>query len=500
MWLNENLKKTQNNSQKLVHAFFDPEMEKENHFLGLFVFLVIFLAGIIWWITIFNYGKPGMNFGDWSEINFPRLYFVQQAFRMHVFPWHMGYTPVLHGTDRFFSLPDVMTGPQLFLLAFINVRHFFFVDFLIYYTIAAFSMIWIKKLLNLSLAAVCFFFFLFNFNGYIVAHYSVGHITWASHFLFPLFFALMIRFSQGVKGWRWVTATAILMFSMVLVGGSHQFAWLLIFMVLMIPAHWKRTGWLVAAMLFAGLLSAVRLLPPVMEFERFSFATDTIPIGYPSVTSLFQAMFHLVGPTGMYAPIRYWEFNLFVSLVGTGFIIYFGLLKWIADLNTSGEFSGFILPVMGMVFFSLSDTYSLVKAIPFPLLQGERVSSRIIGVPLVFLLMVAVFYFQKWLNGRKHTFPVYVGIAGLFSWMIHDLRENSDLWSLEKVALTEDSTQLDFSHMNLVVNHPDPVYFTVFYIGLAITLISMAVLLYLSFREYKQKRVLQKSSETIEHV
>jgi len=485
-------------SKKLVHAFFNPEIEKDFRLFGFIVFGLMFSVGIIFWINFLNYGKPGLNFGDWSDINIPRLMFLQQAIRLHVFPWHMSYTPALHGTNRFFSLPDVITSPQIFLLAFIRVRHFIFFDILFYYTIATFSMIWIKKLLNLSLAAIWFFFFLFNFNGYLLAHYSVGHFTWASHFLFPLFFLLMIRFSQGAKGWRWVAATAFLMFYIVLAGGEHQFVWLLIFMALMIPAHWKRTGWLVAAMLFAGLLSAVRLLPPVMELERFSWASSAIPAGYPSVMSLVQSMAQLVSPANDPGPLfrfGYWEFNLFVGIIGALFIFYFGLVKWIINLDTSGEFSGFILPVMGMVVISLSDYFSLVKAIPFPLFSGERVSARIIDVPFVFLLIVAVYYFQKWLNERRHALPFYVGITGLFFWMVHDLYINSDLWSLDMMGLLFAPTELDFSQMNLVSNHPDPAYFNVFYLGLAITLLSMVILLFLSVREYRQKRVLQEKPE-----
>lgn len=491
------------NAEKLVNAIFDPEIEKEFSFLGFAVFGLVFMVGIVFWINFLDFGKPGLNFQDWSDINIPRLVFLQQAIHLHVFPWHLSYTPALHGTDRFFSLPDVITSPQILLLAFIRVRHFIFFDILFYYTMAAFSMIWIKKLLNLSLAAIGFFFFLFNFNGYLLAHYSVGHFTWASHFLFPLFFLLMIRFSQGVKGWRWVAATAFLMFYMVLAGGEHQFVWLLIFMGLMIPAHWSRAGWLVAAGLFAGLLSAVRLIPPAMELARFSWALSATPAGYPSLMSLVQSMIQMVGPAETASPLfvlGYWEYNLFVGIIGALFIFYFGLVKWISNLDVPGEFSGFILPVMGMVFFSLSNSYSLVKVIPFPLFSGERASSRMIDVPFVFLLMVAAFYFQKWLNHRKHSLPFCVWIAGLFLWMVHDLRINSDLWSLGKLALIFAPTQLDFSQMNLVSNHPDPVYFTVFYIGLAITLVSMAVLLYLGFREYRQNRVPQKSSETMRKV
>ena len=414
-------------SEKLVQAFFDPEIEKDYRLLDFVMFGLVFLVGIIFWINFLSYGKVGLNFADWSDINIPRLWFLQQAIRQHVFPWHMSYTPALHDSDRFFSLPDVITSPQILLLSFMKVRHFVFLDILFYYSIAAFSIIWVKKLLNLSLAAVYFFFFLFNFNGYLLAHYSVGHFTWASHFLFPLFFILMIRFSQGVKGWRWVAATALLMFYIVLAGGEHQFVWLLIFMVLMIPAHWRRAGWLVAAMLFAGLLSAVRLLPPALELERFSWASSTIPAGYLSVMSLVQSMVHLAGPaeaTDPLFPFRYWEFSLFVGVVGASFIIYFGLVKWINNLDASGEFAGFILPVMGMVFFALSDSFRLVKAIPFPLFGSERVSARMIDVPFVFLLIVAVFFFQKWLNERKHTVPFFLGIAVLFLWMVHDLRIN----------------------------------------------------------------------------
>jgi hypothetical protein len=498
MRFNKRISNATARSEDLVHAFFDPEIEKDHRLFGYIILGLMFSVGIVFWINFLHNGKPGLNYADWRDVNIPRLLFLQQAIRQHVFPWHMSYTPALHGTDRFFSLPDVITSPQIFLLAFLKVRHFVYFDILFYYTIAVCSMIWIKKHFNLSLAALVFFFFLFNFNGYLIAHYSIGHFTWSSHFLFPLFFILMIRFSQGVKGWRWVAATAFLMFYMVLAGGEHQFVWLLVFMALMIPAHWRRAGWLVAAMLFAGLLSAVRLIPPVLELERFSWASSAIPAGYPSVMSLVQSMVQLIKPVDYPDPLfpfRSWEITLFVGIMGAMFIYYFGLVKWIINLDESGEFSGFILPVMGMVFFALSDSFSLVKAIPFPLFGGERVSARMIDVPFVFLLIVAVFYFQKWLNERKHTLPFYAGIAVLFLWMVHDLYINSTLWSMDMVASISDLYELNFSQMNFVSNHPDPAYFNVFYLGLTITLISMAVLIFLSVREYRQKRSLQKDSE-----
>lgn len=477
--------------EKLLHAIFDPEFERDFRFLGFIGFCLIFLVGITWWAAFFNFGKTHLDYGDWDLINIPRLVFLQQAIQQHVFPWHMTYTPPLHETDRFFSLPDVISSPQVLLLAFIKVRHFVYLDFLFHYTLAACGIFLIKKQLNLSLAAVCFLFFLLNFNGYLIAHFAVGHFTWVSHFLFPLFFALMISFANGAKGWLWVTATAFLLFYMVLVGGEHQFVWLLLFMILMLPAFWRRSGWLLAAMLFAGLLASVRLLPPVVELERFSWVSTALPAGYPSINNLAQAMIRLVSPENVSEPLYkfgYWELNLFVGLVGLGFIIYFGLVRWAKNLDIPPNYSGFILPVFGMILFSLSDTFRFVKLIPFPLFQGERVSSRIIDVPFVFLLIIAAYYFQNFLSERERKSPFYIVVTGLFLWMAHDLWANLKLWSVDSWATISNHALLNYYEMNLVGNHPDSVYFSVFYLGAAVTVISAVILICLCLRELRRYR------------
>jgi len=478
-------------SGKLVQVFFDPEIEKDYLHLRFAVFGLLFFVGIIFWMYFFDFGRTGLNFGDWDEINMPRLRFLQQAYQLGVFPWHMLYTAPLHGADRFFSLPDVITSPQILLLYFIKARYFVYFDVLLHYTIAFISILWIKKLLRLSLIATCFFFFLFGFNGYVIAHYSVGHFTWGSHFLFPLFFVMMIRFSQGVRGWRWVAATAFLMFYMVLAGGEHQFVWLLIFMGLMIPSHWNQAAWLVAAMVFAVLLSAVRLLPPVLELSRFTWASSASPAGYPSIMTLLQSMTQLISPGRAYEPLfpyNYPELNLYVGFLGFIFVFYFGLVKWIGRLSTSGEFSKFVIPVFGMIFLSLSNSYNLIKALSIPLFNGERVSSRMIDVPFVFVLIIAAYFFQKWLNEHKPSPAFYAAMASLLVLVVHDLWVNLNLWSLRNIALISKLSELDYSQMTLVGNHPDPVYMAVFFVGLAITLISIASLLLLVFRKGKPGR------------
>jgi hypothetical protein len=498
MKMKELSQKTQMNLMALARALTDPDVERRYPYLQFVVFVILFLVGNFLWMYFFDYGKTALNYGDWDGINVPRLMFLSQALRSLSFPWHMAYTPPLHSTDRFLSVPDVITSPQILLLYFIKVRHFIYLDILINYTIAVVSIAWIKKLLRLSLMPVVLLFFLFIFNGYIIAHFSAGHFTWMSHFLFPLFFGLMILLSRGVAGWRWVAATAFLMFYMVLDGGEHQFVWLLIFMGLMIPFHWKQAKWLFAAILFSGLLSAIRLLPPVVELPHYSWATGAVPAGYPSVTSLVQAMIQLVGPgSNLGDPLfvyYYHEFSLYVGVIGFIFICGFGILMWAKNLENKGEFSGFVFPVIGMVFLTLSDTYSIVKAIPFPLFGGERVSTRMIDVPYVFLLLVAVYYFQKWLNNRKDILSMYAVSIGMLVFIIHDLIRNLGLWSIRNMASLSPLSIIDYSQLTLVGNHPDPVYFTVFYLGLAITLISLVVLLYLSVREYRQKRMLRKSS------
>jgi hypothetical protein len=351
-------------------------------------------------------------------------------------------------------------------------------------------------MLKLSLVTFGILFYLFSFNGYIVSHYAVGHFSWAGYFLFPLFIGLMIQFDRGKQGWKWVAAVAVLLFFMVLAGSEHHFLWLMIFMSVLALSHWKRAGWILAAMLFGSLLSAVRLLPPVIELGSFQWVAELIPTGYPSIADIVRAMalpVRVFDPSLIVSsPLGYWEFNLYLGFLGTLYLVYFGLVYWVKKLNQPNNYSHFFVPVIAMIFFSLSDAYLLLKQIPIPIFDGERVSARIIAVPLVLLIIMASIYFQQWLSSTKKGKYQYISLLLFFALGFYDLRVSLRGWYLKNVL---DESGADIAarvidpNINLVINHPDPVYFTVLGIGLLISVVTAIILVYLVIREKRLTRM-----------
>ena len=212
--------------KNLLAAAFDPNAEKQHRWLGWLWLAGLWAIGAFLWGKFLNWGKIPFDWLDWAEINAPRTAFLKDAVMKGVLPLHMADASALRGvTDRFMSIPDALLSPQILLLRFMEVGTFFLVNTLLLYTIGMFGLLWFRRRFSLSLVSFSALFLLFNFNGHILAHFSVGHTTWAGYLLFPWFAVLVFRLLQGESGWRWVTQTALMLFLIYLQGAFHQFIW-----------------------------------------------------------------------------------------------------------------------------------------------------------------------------------------------------------------------------------------------------------------------------------
>jgi hypothetical protein len=99
---------------------------------------------------------------------------------------------------------------------------------------------------------------------------------------------------------------------------------------------WRRSKWIWIAIASAGLLSAVRLLPPVLQLADYhKKAIFNAVYGYPSLAHLLYSMSFIQLPTE--SPIKYfslnlysenyWDFNIYIGILGTGFLLYFGVYR-----------------------------------------------------------------------------------------------------------------------------------------------------------------------------
>lgn len=253
-----------------INTLFYPKKNQDYFWIGNIYLITIFLLGVYLWGKFLSWNTITLDFYDWAYINVPRLLFEQNALKSGMLPLHMADTQALHNlTDRFLTLPDVITTPQISLLRFVSIPTFVLVDVLINYTIGFAGLLWFRRRFELSLYSFSILFFMFMFNGYIIAHYSVGHLTWDSYFLLPFVFMFIFRFLDGEQGFRWIAGFALTLFYMILAGGEHFFSWILLFLIVMGLFCIRRSKWLIGVGLFSGFLSAVRLLPPLLELKSF---------------------------------------------------------------------------------------------------------------------------------------------------------------------------------------------------------------------------------------
>jgi hypothetical protein len=484
-----------------IGTLFAPEREARAPWLVRAWIGGLFLAGLVGWAYVLGWGGAPLDFHDWTDINLPRLAFLQNALRAGEWPLHMAGTASLHDvTDRFLSLPDVITSPQSLLLLFMTVPQFVLVDVLLHFAAGFAGLLLLRRHFQWSLFAFALACLLFLFNGHILAHYSVGHFTWGAYFLFPFVALLLLRFIDGDASWRSVAQFAALMFYMVLAGGQHHMTWVLLLLAMLVPFCWRRAWWLVAVAAASGLLSAVRLLPPALElgaFKKAGLVADVI--GYPSITHLLGSLAVLRRETPAYVealPGNMWffdsafyEFNVYVGGAGLAMLVA-GLYHWLRD--ASPAYRQLVLPIAAMIAFSLGSVFRLIRVTSIPLLDGERYTSRMFSLPLLLMIVMAVTALDRRLKhaGALGWHRVLASVALVF--VAIDIAASVRLWRVAVSSGLFRPTPFDISTAALA-NHVDPAYTTAIVIGLAITVATAVVLGLLVVREGQRSRTIIRS-------
>jgi hypothetical protein len=452
---------------------------------------LLFLSGILLWGFVFNWGSFPFNFHDWLDVSAPRFTILQDALTHGELPLHSGSKYNLGGvTSRFMSIPDAFLSPQLVFLSILNFEQFALFDTLLLFALGFWGLLKIRKKFSLSPLAFAVLFSLFNFNGHIVAHLSVGHETWGGYFLFPWFILLMFDMLEGDHSWKWVAKVSVLLFVIFLQGSYHQFVWLLFFLGFF--AFSKKENFLPVfkAAVFSVLLSLVRILPPALEANAFD---SKYYGGYLTLLDQWQSMISIQAP-GVYnsssllaVPLGGWEFTLYVGIIGTLFLLYFGIYRWLRSREDGSHYYALILPLVGLSLLSLNQVFAWVRQVPFPLFSGERVSARMISVPFAFILVFAVVEFQHWLGRLRRNIPlVQISIVGLVIASWHDLWENLRTWNILSIY-NAFPHGMAFTNTWVVANdYGDAAYTSAIAVGAAVSLLSMAALAVLVWLEQRQ--------------
>ncbi len=449
---------------------------------------VLWLTGLFLFGQFFNWGAIPFDFHDWAEISAPRIAFVQDAVKTGQLPMHMPDGSALRNvTDRYMALPDVMLAPQMLLLAILPVGWFVLVNVWLMYSIGLLGLVSLWRRLHLSPVTFAILFFIFNFNGLVLTHFGVGHVNYTGYFLYSILFVLLMDMVESDKpfslksrdSWRWLAGYAFLLFFMLLNGSFHQFIWALMLTGLVGLFRWLNFWQAIAGIISAGLLSAFRLLPPALHLGQFD---SEFLSGYPSVMDVWTALAGMVSPdkafahTGQLTNLGWWEFDLFVGLTGAIFLIVFGLGWWISKHDAPVWLKTLAGPSLVLFVLAMGSVYKIVMYIPIPLINGERVSARLVTLPFILLMLAAVYAFQRFLDEKGVTVLWRcVGFTGLFL-LAHDLWQNLKLWRVNVAAQYFPVTPVNLT-IKVVSNHPDAVYTNLLLAGACITLVMSIILL-----------------------
>ena len=474
----------------LFRTFTDPDRENDHKAFSriwLFLLLVCVLLG---WGLFLNFGEIPFDYHDWAEVNAPRLAFLKDAITKGQPPLHMPDSSALRGvTDRYMALPDLILSPQVVLLRWMSVGTFVLFHTWLLILAGWAGLLRLRKRFSLSLLSFTWLTILFYFNGHILSHYGVGHVTWGGYFLLSWFMELVFALTDGEKGAVWEAKMAFLLFFTFLQGSFHQFVWCVIFLGFLAVSNWKYLLTILKAGICAGLLSMVRIIPPALQMGAFD---DDFLGGYRTPLQLLKAFIRIIVPadslnqqkTG--AVLGWWEFDIYTGIAGL-LVLALGAAAWLLIRNRGLGFPALICPVAVLGIFSMRNFYMLLRFFRIPLFSGERVSSRFLILPFVFILAAGLGALQMAIRKRSFAGPANSLLTLGLVPGVWALWKHLNAWKVTEAVKGFPYTYTDLS-IKVVANHPDPAYTRGLLIGLAVTIISAAGVLARAAIKVKSKR------------
>ncbi len=451
----------------------------------------LFVAGGLHWVGFMDGGNLRLTYEDWPAQHV-LLSVMKQAVEEGRIPYHMSTAALGGGTTRFFSIPDVMAFPLLPLLPKMTFGQFLLAHTLLLYAAGFVGLLLLRRRYALSPAAFTTLFLLFNFNGHITAHLGVGH-PWQGYFLLSFFALFILELLEGRRDVVLPIKLAFVLALMHLQGCFHIMLYGLLLVALL--AAFNRALWkpCLLTLLFTAVLGAFRFLPPAVEYAGGGYSFIS---GYRSLWDLFEALVCIkeagefkIG--GIFGRQGWWEYDLYVGVIGLGFLFWFGLAApWRkAPESTARRYRELDYPLLILFIASLSYFWAFVARLPLPLLNSERCSSRFIIMPFVILLVLAVLRLQPSLDRLtrfRHT--PWVALL-LLAELAFELLNHSVRWS---VMLLERSTDgFPFNVEAHIIERADPLYKAAVHVGAGISLAAAAGLIALALWKGRRHRTLE---------
>lgn len=470
---------------RLRLGFFQTGEDSFSRWLGRAWAFALYLVGVRVWGNILNWGNVPFERHDWAEGG-PRLAFLRDALLTGQAPLHMPDGAALRGvTDRFFSVADSITSPQVVFLRFMEPGPFVVVNLLLLFSVGFAGLLVLRRRYILPPVVFGCLFFVWSLNGHIVDHVAVGHIHWAGYFLVPWILLGFLRIAEGSSGWRVTAGLSVGLGLVFLQGAFHIYAACLVFLGLMTLAGVDRPA-TIRAMAFSLLVAMVRIGPIALEASRFD--TEFLS-GFTGLGDIVNSLIQLRPPTpeqgyviSPAATIGWWEVDHYIGIAGALGLAYAGVWLGLGSGEGGTWITRFRLPVLGMVILSLSEVFEPINLLGIPILSAQRVATRLFVIPLLMMAILgAVAVSRRWWRVGVGTGGRILAVGALV-FLANDVWQHADLWRVSHMANLFEGVEVDLS-LNVVSNHHDPPYVTAILVGAAISFLSLAFVLWRAARE-----------------
>lgn len=450
---------------------FDPAEGPTGGRPGPVSLVLVFLAGAALWLGFLDFGDLPFGILDWRSSWF-YCSILKEAAERGVVPLHM--SEPYFTTVRFLALPNAIVAPHVILLRWLSIPQFLVVHIMLLYTIGYLGSVVFVRRYGLTWPGFLFFWLVFNLNGYVTAHFGVGHGTWwTGYFLLPWFFLGVLEWVEREPSVRVCIDLALVIFGMSLLGSFHLCNWCLIFLALL---SFRRSGWMLYGALTGSLVIALclyRLMPAAVTFEHLRFVG---PAGYPGISVLVKAFVSVELITHRTInTLGWWEYDIYVSLVGVAGLVVFGA----APLFMRGKYPTPVfplrrldLPLAGMALLPVGEVYFWVLT-SVPVAGAERVVTRLMVMPVVLLAMLAAIRLKVLAGTISASRALSWLTAGLGLLLAVSLLRHWWVWRPEALAgllprpLFPPGTPA-------IASNPDPGYVTAVARGAVLSLLALA--------------------------
>jgi hypothetical protein len=393
--------------------------------------LILYTLGIFHWTYFYRSGEFDLFYLDWfKEYSYYSL--IRQSLETGQIPYHYdqrwpdGQREFHQSTDKFLGLPESNLAPDILLLPWVDTSKFFVVHTIVLYTVGFIGCLALRRRYRIGWIPFTALWLLFNFNGYITSHLSVGHSMWNGYFLLSFLVYYLLECIDRPTELTPALALAAVLFGMMLVGDFHQVIWCWLFLAAFLAfnfGHWKQV---VVAIGFSVWLSIFRLLPAFVALAGMK--KRAYLGGYPDLTELFHSLVTLRDSDYPKMQILgWWEYDAYIGWFGLAFVVYFGIYRrWRDSDALATRYTGLDAPLLVLTFLSVNYFYACVGH--FPIFNAERVSSRFIIVPLVFVIALAAIHMQRFIQTTRMNAALYVLFIGGLIHTVFALGEHNWIW------------------------------------------------------------------------